>query len=297
MNKTLVIMAAGMGSRFGGIKQIEPVGPNGEIISDYNVFNAIKYGFDKVVFIIRKEHEDLFRENVITNFKDKIKVEFAYQELDTVDQGYGVPSNREKMLGTGHALLCAAKKVNEPFIVINADDFYGRSAFEKASKFIDENPNIYDYLTVNYPLKYVSGETGTVKRGVSFTDNKMITKIVESEIEKAGDIYMATNLLTDEKFEVDENRPCSVNFFVLKPSVFDLLYSFYCAFLEDINEKNECFLPTCLTTNIFEGNIVLYEDISESSWFGITYKEDADMVKEEIKKLIEVGEYPDNLWS
>ncbi len=297
MNKTLVIMAAGMGSRFGGIKQIEPIGPNGEIISDYNVYNAIRYGFNKVVFIIRKEHEELFRSSVIKNFENKIKVEFAYQELNTVDMGEGVPNTREKMMGTAHALLCSADNVNEPFVVINADDFYGRSAFEKAAKFIEENQNVYDYLTVNYPLKYVSGETGKVKRGVAFTENNMITKIVESELEKVDGTYIAKNLITEETFEVDENVPCSVNFFVLKPSVYDLLYNYYAMFLETINDTNECFLPTCLANNIESGNISLFEDISESSWFGITYKEDAEKVKKEIEKLIERGEYPKSLWS
>ncbi len=296
MEKTLVIMAAGMGSRFGGIKQIEPVGPCGEIISDYNIYNAYKNGFTKIVFIIRKHLEDVFKSDIITKYKDKIEIEFAYQELDTIDNGRGIPASREKMLGTAHALLCAKDKVTTPFAVINADDFYGSSAFEIAANFLDNNKNEYDYLNVTYPVKLVSDERNAVKRGITVTENGIITNLIESEIvHKDGKCY-GTELDTGREYIVDDTKNCSMNFFVFKLSVFKFIEEYYEEFLTRIDDKNESLLPAVVGLSIRNGDVTLYEEVSKSKWLGITYKEDLEDFKNEINQLIEKGEYPANLW-
>ncbi len=296
MEKTLVIMAAGMGSRFGGIKQIEPVGPNGEIISDYNIYNAYKNGFTKVVFIIRKHLEEVFKSDIITKYKDKIEIEFAYQELDTINNGNKVPSTREKMLGTAHALLCAKDKISGPFVVLNADDFYGSSAFKIASEFLNNNIKEFEYMNVTYPVKLVTSEINPVKRGIIYSENGIINKVVESDIiQKAGKAF-AESVSTGEKFEVDLNNGCSMNFFVLKPSILEIFEKEYDIFLETIDDTVEFLLPSIIAKYIHSGIVTLYEEKSESNWYGITYKEDLIEFKEELNKLIEKGEYPSNLW-
>ncbi len=296
MEKTLVIMAAGMGSRFGGIKQIEPVGPHGEIISDYNIYNAYKNGFTKVVFIIRKHLEDVFRSDIINKFEDKIQIEFAYQELDTVNNGFGVPSSREKMLGTAHAIMCAKEKIQGPFVVINADDFYGSSAFLMASEFLDENNSDYDYLNVTYPASLVTNEINPVKRGVSFSENGIINEIVESEIIQKDGIGYCTDITNNNKFTIDLNMGCSMNFFVLKSSILDIFEKEYELFLDSIDDKKEFLLPVVIADYIKKGIVKLHEKHSKSNWYGITYKEDLEEFKKELNILIEKGEYPENLW-
>ncbi len=296
MEKTLVILAAGMGSRFGGVKQIEPVGPNGEIISDYNIYNAIKHGFTKVVFIIRKHHLDIFKNDVVKKYEDKIKVEFAFQEFDTVPSEIKIPETREKVLGTAHAVLCSKDVVSSPFILINADDFYGEDAFKKASNFIDTNLNENDYLNVTYPVTLVASEMYTVKRGISFTKNNMIQSLKESEIKYEDGKYIGTDLETGEVYEVGSDKNASMNFFVFKPSVYNYLNEYYQDFLTRITDTNESLLPACIANNITAGNVNLYEEVSLDKWLGITYKEDLEDFKNEINKLIEEGKYPSNLW-
>ena len=175
--KTLVIMAAGMGSRFGGLKQIEPVGPSGEIIADYSVYDAKKAGFERVVFIIRKENEDYFKEHIISKFNDKIEVELAFQELSYIPEDVILPEGRVKMLGTGHALYCAQDYIDDDFIIINSDDFYGYDSFLQASKFLDSKNE--DYMSVNYPFYVTMSKYGKVKRGVVKEDNGYVKEVLE----------------------------------------------------------------------------------------------------------------------
>ncbi len=296
MEKTLVILAAGMGSRFGGVKQIEPVGPSGEIISDYNVYNAIKHGFTKVVFIIRRHHLDIFESEIVNKFKDKIEVKYAFQEMDTVKSDVKIPNTREKVLGTAHALLCAKDVVSSSFALINADDFYGEDAFKKASEFIDNNLNEYDYLNVTYPVKMVSDDRNPVKRGISKTENGIIKSLTESEVWYENGKCLGKELGTEDVYEIDDSMNSSMNFFVFKTSIFNFLEEYYNDFLKTINDTNESLLPQCVGLNIRNNKINLYEGVSLDKWLGITYKEDLEYFKEEINELIEKGDYPNNLW-
>ncbi len=296
MKKTLVIMAAGMGSRFGGIKQIEPVGPNKEIISDYNIYNAVQNGFKKLVFVIRKKHLDIFKEDVVAKYKDKIEICFAFQEFDTVKILGDVPKEREKALGTAHALLCAREFVKDPFVVINADDFYGSVPFKVASNFMDENTISNEHLTINFSINNVVNLDMPVKRGICYSKNGIVEKISESEITVINDEYHAVDLTNGDKFIASEKVGCSVNMLVLKPSIFECLEEYFNEFSIDITMDNECYLPTCLSTYIDKGKIILKEEICNSVWISITYKEDAIEFKNDLNKMIEKGEYPRDLW-
>src|SRR5574344_1213783 len=181
--RSLVVLAAGMGSRFGGIKQIEPVGPCGEILADYAVYDAKRYGFERVIFIIKKEHLDIFKEKICQKYMDKIEVCFAFQELNNIPSDVKIPEGRTKMLGTTHALLAAKPFIDGPFLMINADDYNGPDSFKLASEFFDKNELPNEYLTVNYPFKVTSSNNGKVKRGVCISEGDVVKNIIESEIE------------------------------------------------------------------------------------------------------------------
>lgn len=295
--KTLVILAAGMGSRFGGLKQIEPVGPNGEIIADYSVYDAIRAGFTKVVFVIREEHLEYFKENITKKYEDKIKVLFAFQELDKVPSDVSVPPTREKMFGTTHALLCAKDLVSEPFVMINSDDFYGRSAYEIAANFLNNSNDSNEYLTVNYPICLASSKNGKVNRGVVKIENGYVIDIEESSITVTSDKVTAISKKTNEEKIITKDEPVTLNFFGFKTSIFKLLDEDFNEFIHgEITDTNECFLPMTIKKNIYNGNIKLKAELSTSRWLGVTYKEDLGELKENIKKLIESGEYPNELW-
>ena len=236
--KTLVIMAAGMGSRFGGLKQIEPVGPSGEIIADYSVYDAKKAGFERVVFIIRKENEDYFKEHIISKFNDKIEVELAFQELSYIPEDVILPEGRVKMLGTGHALYCAQDYIDDDFIIINSDDFYGYDSFLQASKFLDSKNE--DYMSVNYPFYVTMSKYGKVKRGVVKEDNGYVKEIIESEISVDGDKIIASSLVDGDIFEIEKDTPVAVNFFAFRKSFLNVLNQEFDKFIHgDIDLKSE----------------------------------------------------------
>lgn len=292
--KTLVIMAAGMGSRFGGLKQIEPVGPNNEIIADYSVFDAKRAGFDKVIFIIRKENEEYFRNNIISKYND-IKVELAFQELEYVPKDVMLPKDRVKMLGTGHALYCAKDLIDGDFVIINSDDFYGKNSYEIASKFFDENTN--NYVSVNYPYQVTASKYGKVKRGVVKENNGIIESITESEIGEEHGNIVARRLADDYQFVIDEDTPVAVNFFGLRQNFLDILSQEFDKFIHgDITLTNEFLLPDILKKGINDGLFVLESRVSDSKWIGMTYKEDLESVRNHINELIERGDYPNELW-
>lgn len=297
-NLTLVIMAAGMGSRFGGLKQIEPVGPNGEIIADYSVYDAIRTGFSKVIFIIRKENLEYFKNNICNKFADKIKVEYAFQELDIIPNDVTLPGGREKMLGTGHALYCAADKIDGDFVLINADDFYGLDSYKIAAEFFENSQNSTNYLTVNYPFAVTASKNGAVKRGVVFTDkDNYVTNNLECEISNASGKLIASALNSSLEFEISEYQPVTVNFFGLRKSFLDILASEFNKFIHgNIDLKSEFLLPEVIREAIQEGKIKMQAKTSKSKWLGITYKEDLAYLKNNIKVLIEKGEYPEKLW-
>lgn len=293
--KTLVIMAAGMGSRFGGLKQIEPVGPSGEIIADYSVYDAKKAGFERVVFIIRKENEDYFKEHIINKFNDKIEVELAFQELSYIPEDVILPEGRVKMLGTGHALYCAQDYIDDDFIIINSDDFYGYDSFLQASKFLDSKNE--DYMSVNYPFYVTMSKYGKVKRGVVKEDNGYVKEIIESEISVDGDKIIASSLVDGDIFEIEKDTPVAVNFFAFRKSFLNVLNQEFDKFIHgDIDLKSEFLLPDILKCGLAEKEFKVRCATSKSKWIGMTYKEDEEDVKKSINELISLGEYPNNLW-
>ena len=294
---TLVIMAAGMGSRFGGLKQIEPVGPNGEIIADYSVYDAIRAGFDKVIFIIRESNLEYFKENISSKFENKIKVEYAFQELNRIPKDVKLPENRIKMLGTGHALLCAKSLIDSDFVLINSDDFYGFDSYKIASKFFEESKDDLEYLSVNYPFNVTSSENGSVKRGVIFTKDGYMINNLECEISKNNGKYIAKELDSNNVFEIEENQAVSVNFFGLKKTFLKYLEEEFNEFIHGkIDEKNEFLLPTIIKKGIENNDYKVKCKISTSKWMGITYKEDLPKLKKDLQELIKKGEYPEKLW-
>ena len=276
--KTLVIMAAGMGSRFGGLKQIEPVGPSGEIIADYSVYDAKKAGFERVVFIIRKENEDYFKEHIISKFNDKIEVELAFQELSYIPEDVILPEGRVKMLGTGHALYCAQDCIDDDFIIINSDDFYGYDSFLQASKFLDSKNE--DYMSVNYPFYVTMSKYGKVKRGVVKEDNGYVKEIIESEISVDGDKIIASSLVDGDIFEIEKDTPVAVNFFAFRKSFLNVLNQEFDKFIHgDIDLKSEFLLPDILKCGLAEKKFKVRCATSKSKWIGMTYKEDEEDVK------------------
>lgn len=299
MKPTLLILAAGMASRYGSMKQTEGFGPDGETIMEYSIYNAIRAGFGKVVFIIRKDFADNFKEVFEPKLKGKTEVDYVYQELeDFVDNAF-IPEGRTKPWGTGHALLCALRKVHEPFAVINADDFYGKDSFEKAADFLinrcDENTS----AIIGYKLINTLSEHGTVSRGVCEVDeNNLLTGINERiKIYKKDD---------DVVFEVESNLTVlkddtnvSMNFWCFHPSVFDVTEKLFAEFPKNNMEniKAEFFIPYVADFILKNTTSKILVISTSSQWFGVTYKEDAAGVKESLYKLIEEGEYPNRLWA
>ena len=301
MNKelTLVILAAGMGSRFGGLKQVEPIGPNGEFIIDYSIYDAIKAGFSKVVFIIKEENYDLFRETVGRRIENKIKVEYAFQDVEDVPEGVVVPSDRVKPWGTGHAVLSAKDLVDSNFVMINSDDFYGRDAYLKIKEFFDKSDSLNDYAMVAFRVSNTMTENGSVKRGVCESKNNYLTNLIESSIEKVDDKIIASPLDGRDSFEVEANDLVSMNFFGFTNEMFKALESGIVEFFKE-NEGNldkcEYLMPDVVFKEIKENgkNVTVLE--STDKWLGVTYKEDKEFVVSELNKLIEKGEYPRDLW-
>lgn len=300
-NLTLVILAAGMGSRFGGLKQIAPLGPNGEFIIDYSVYDAIEAGFNKIVFLIKEENYDLFKETIGSRVEPHINVEYCFQKNDNLPEEYEVPETRVKPLGTAHAILCCKENVHEPFMIINADDFYGRDAFMKASEFLrntsDEIP--HQYGMVGYQVKNTMTENGSVKRGVCKVENDFLTELVESSVAKVEDKIIATPLNGSEPFEVSEDDTVSMNMLLFTPSIFSYIEDNFAPFLDankDNMEKCEYLIPDVLFKAIDEKYATAEVLTTTSTWYGVTYKEDADYVKASLANLVETGEYPNNLW-
>lgn len=295
-DKTLLILAAGMGSRFGGLKQAEKFGPNGEYIIDYSIYDAIKVGFNKVVFIIKEENYDLFRETVGKRVENHIKVEYVFQNFDNVLPGYEIPESRVKPLGTAHAILCAKNVINEPFIIINSDDFYGYDAFKVASDFLDNNEK--DLAIVGYNVENTITDNGAVKRGVMKEINGKLLEIIESSIEKQNGKIYATPLGTTNIKEISKDTKVSMNMIAFVPNFFDFIDKYFEDFLKNSNlEKDEYLIPDVVMRAIETGSYDVKVIDTDAKWVGVTYKEDKDSVVEYINKLIEKGEYKNNLWS
>ncbi len=298
---TLVVMAAGMGSRFGGPKQITEIGPSGEFIIDYSIYDAIRAGFNKIVFVIRKEHEQVFKNTIEKRVNGKILIEYAYQEINNLPIDSNVPKDRTKPLGTAHAILCAKELVNGPFAIINADDFYGYDAYKKVANYLKESDNIHEGVMISYPFIKTSSNFGSVKRGVIelSEDKKYVTGITECSIEIKDTLAHCTNLNTKEEFDMELTHPVSMNLFGFQKNFMDMLEIDFKEFIhndKEVLKDKEVFLPDTVKKNIANGNLLLRNIVSESVWAGLTYKEDMEDLKNKIHTLIENGEYPNNLW-
>jgi choline kinase len=298
MKPTLLILAAGMGSRFGGLKQVEPVGPNGETILEYSIFDAIRAGFGKVVFVIRESFAENFKNHFEPKLAGKIDIKYVYQETNMLPQGYLLPEGREKPWGTGHAVLISKNAINEPFAVINADDFYGMEAFKTLSKYLATQISSTKYAMVGYQLDKTLSEFGSVSRGICITDSKnQLTKITETHKIRPenGKIMCETGTETNE---LSGNEIVSMNFWGFHPSIFSNIESQFIEFLDkNINQpKSEFYIPFVVFEMIKRELVSVEVLTADSQWFGVTYKEDKPFVCEQIKKLTEKRVYPNNLW-
>lgn len=295
---TLVILAAGMASRYGSMKQVAGFGPSGETIMDYSIYDAIRAGFGKIVFIIREQYEENFRSIFDPKLKGKVETEYVFQELDKYTGDFSIPEGRTKPWGTAHAVLCAREVVKEPFAVINADDFYGRDSFEKAAAFLNNDCRANNYAIVAYDLTSTLSDHGTVNRGVCILDEMgNLAGIVERiNIGKEEGRIVTGDGLEPDELSIDTR--VSMNFWCFDSSFFEYTQQLFKSFLNAHGEepKSEFFIPLVADQFIKEdGRIELLK--TSGSWFGVTYKEDAPFVQHSIDQLIASGEYPSSLWS
>lgn len=305
MNKpTLVIMAAGMGSRFGGLKQIEPISKAGEIILDFSLYDALMAGFSKVIFIIKKENEEAFRALIDDKAGKHMEVAYAFQELDDLPEGYSVPEGRVKPWGTSHAVLAARKLVDGPIAVINADDYYGPGAFQTIYNFLEkaEDTDKYQYCMVGYQVENTLTENGHVSRGVCETsEDGYLTKVTErTQIQWHDDKIAYTEDGGDTWTELERGTMVSMNFWGFTPSMMKEMEARFPAFLDKAIEENplkgEYFLPGVVDTLIQEGKASVKVLRSADRWYGVTYKEDKQSVVDALQAMKDKGEYPDVLW-
>lgn len=298
MKPTLLILAAGMGSRYGGLKQMDALGPNNETIIDFSVFDAINAGFGKVVFIIRESFAEPFKARFEPILKGKIETEYVFQELHKLPAGFTVPEGREKPWGTGHAILMAKDVIREPFAIINADDFYGKIAYSQVADFMNDSSNPNEYGMVGYYLRNTLSDFGTVSRGVCSTDaqGNMVNIIERTKIGKEeGKIFFYEE---SDKTELTGNEPVSMNFWAFKPSYFDYLEEGFVKFLQERGRelKSEYYFNAVVDKLIKEKRVTTKVINTEAPWFGVTYQEDRPIVQKKIKDLMNKGEYPFSLW-
>jgi NDP-sugar pyrophosphorylase family protein len=302
MQPTLLVLAAGMGSRYGGLKQMDPMGPDGETVLDYSVFDAIRAGFGRVVFVIREDFAEAFKQGVGARFADRIQVDYAFQRIDDLPGTFTVPAGRTKPWGTAHAVRAARAIVNEPFAAINADDFYGRDAYQRAAAFLTEpapaNGKAH-YAMIGYPLANTLSDHGDVNRGICSTDaNHLLTKVEEYvKIEREPDGVVRGNALDGSRKPISETEPVSMNFWAFTRCFFDHLELDFINFLTEFGqvEKSEYYIPTVVDA-LIRANTADCEVLETTSqWFGVTYPEDKPHVVASIRKLIDAGEYPERL--
>jgi UTP-glucose-1-phosphate uridylyltransferase len=294
---TLLVLAAGMGSRYGGLKQIDPVGPNGETIIDYSIYDALRAGFGKLVFVIRHDFEKQFQESIGSRFEKRIPVEYVFQELDMLPPGFSVPAGRTKPWGTTHAILLAEHVVRGPFAAINADDFYGRQAYLVLAQHLTSGTA--DYAMVGFILRNTLSEHGSVARGVCHVDgqNYLQSVIEMTKIERDG--AGVKNTEADGKITtLTGDEPVSMNYWGFTPAVFGHLRERFAGFLNNSGNdlKSECYIPSTVNELVTAGQARVKVLRSGDSWFGVTYREDRPRVVESIRKLIARGDYPAKLW-
>ncbi|MDB4725529.1 NTP transferase domain-containing protein [Akkermansiaceae bacterium] len=297
----LVVLAAGMGSRYGGLKQMDPMGPNGETVLDYSVFDAIRAGFSKVIFVIREDFAEAFRKDVGDNFTSQIEVAYSFQKLTDLPEGFSVPEGREKPWGTSHAILAARDEIDRPFAVINADDFYGKDAYSQAASFLTSNPiesSKANYALVGYKLSNTLSDHGSVNRGICQTADgllKGVEEVVEIARKEADEIEGRS--LDGSACLVDEDAIVSMNLWGFPVSFLAELENHFISFLKERGSemKSECYIPTVVDDLINEGVADCHVLETSSSWFGVTYPDDKPHVVLSIQQLIDSGEYPSPL--
>jgi hypothetical protein len=298
MNKpTLLVLAAGMGSRYGGLKQIDPVGPGGETIIDYSIYDAMRAGFGKLVFVIRSDIEQQFKEIVGARFEKRIAVEYVFQELDKLPPGFSVPAGRLKPWGTTHAILMAADVIREPFAAINADDFYGRQAYQLIAQHLTSGTP--DYGMVGFILKNTLSDFGSVARGVCRVDDSNYLRTVDemTKIEREG--AGAKNTAADGKItRLTGDEAVSMNFWGFTPAIFSQAEAEFRKFLvrSGAEAKSESYIPSTVNDLVVAGQARVRVLRTNDSWFGVTYREDRPRVVESIRQLIARGDYPEKLW-
>jgi len=298
VSPTLLVLAAGMGSRYGGMKQIDPVGPNGEAIMDYSIYDAHRAGFGKVVFVIRKEIESLFKQMLGTRFEKRIAVEYVFQEIGKLAPGFSLPAGRTKPWGTTHAILMAASTIHEPFAVINADDFYGADSFRVLARHLQSGAQ--EYAMVGYLLRNTLSDFGVVSRGVCQVDGSgYLKEILElKSIEREGGHAISTDA-EGRDTRLTGNEVVSMNMWGGTPPIFGQLREHFKKFLElnGADLKAECYIPSTLNELIQDGQTRVKVLHCADAWFGVTYREDRSRAVESIRHLIEGGYYPKRLWA
>lgn len=297
---SLFVLAAGMGSRYGGLKQMEGFGPNGETLIDYSIYDSIQAGFSKVVFVIRPDMEEVFKEIFLSKYEGRIEIDYCFQTVDMLPSWYTLNPERVKPWGTGHALLVAKEKLSEPFLIINGDDFYGRESYRIASEFLKNECNSTTYAIPAYRLENVLSDAGGVKRGVCTTKEGHLVSIEETFDLKRDEQGSINGVTWDGKAmnNLMGNTPMSMNMFCIHPSAFDKFEKGFSKFLKENRDElaGEYLLPTQLSNLIQQGEIVMKVLDTPSQWFGVTYPEDGPIVREKLKKLVESGVYPQKLW-
>ncbi|MGB0414818.1 MAG: nucleotidyltransferase family protein [Coraliomargarita sp.] len=300
MKPTLLILAAGMGSRYGGLKQLDPMGPQGETVLDYSVYDAIQAGFGKVVFVIRRDFSEAFKDAVGNKFEDRIEVAYAYQDLHDLPAGFSLPEGREKPWGTTHAVRAARDEIDTPFAVINADDFYGRDAFVQLVRYFSEQSDEPELRTcmVAYPLKNTLSEHGTVNRGVcavSASKLQRVEEILEIAAQASGTVTGKNE--AGDTVEVDSNALVSMNFWGFTPAIFASIESQFIDFLRERGSelKSESYIPSIVDSLIQSGQTSCAVLETSANWFGVTYPDDKPFVQKSIGKLIDNREYPKGL--
>ncbi len=303
MKPTLLLLAAGMGSRYGGLKQLDGLGPNGETIMDYSIYDAIKAGFGKIVFVIRKDFEDDFRQKVLSKYEGHIPAEVCFQAMDNLPEGFTVPEGRQKPWGTNHAVMMAKGLIHEPFCVINCDDFYNRDAFMVMGKFLSELPEDSKnrYSMVGFRVGNTLSENGTVARGICSKDNEgHLTEVVERTEIMRVDGKVCYKDEEGKWVAVEDNTPVSMNMWGFTPDYFEYSDEYFKEFLSDAknmeNLKAEFFIPLVVNNLIHEGTATVKVLDTTSKWFGVTYAADRQATVDRIQKLIEEGVYPNRLF-
>lgn len=300
MQPTLLILAAGMGSRYGGLKQLDPMGPNGETVLDYSVYDAIRAGFGKVMFVIRRDFADAFKSAVGDKFADRIEVVYAFQELTDLPEGFSVPEGREKPWGTAHAVRAARNDIVTPFAVINADDFYGQDAYQQLADYFNNRNDEPELRTcmVGYRLENTLSEHGSVNRGLCITKDGSLHGVEEhSVIARGEDGVIRGSNLTDQRVNLNADDIVSMNFWGFSPALFASLEAHFIDFLKAHGQeaKSECYIPTVIDDLIKSEQTDCAVIETNGSWFGVTYPDDKPFVQDSIQALIASREYPEQL--